>query len=292
MDIIFETLAGSNLYGTNTPLSDKDYRGVCLQPIDSLIGLQPFEQYEIKKPDDRTIYGLNKFIILAKDCNPNIVEILFAPTSGSTNIVMTDTWKKILEIKEAFISKKAKHTFSGYAYAQLARIKTHYEYMTGKIPDNVTPEEFGGYKNDKGNFVWPSGIEQNTYSNAHNKYTNYLSWLKNRNPIRHELEEKYKYDTKHGLHLVRLISEGEELLRDHKITLPRPDAKFLLEILNGRFTYEEIVEYAEAGDKRLQEIHDNCTLPFSSDFNTIHEVVKKINLATIKNYIYYIGDSE
>ena len=69
--------AGSRLYGTQRPDSDWDERGVCLMPPEALIGLQGFEQ--IQGPGDRVIYGLTKFFKLALGCNPNILDILFAP---------------------------------------------------------------------------------------------------------------------------------------------------------------------------------------------------------------------
>jgi hypothetical protein len=193
LDIIFETLHGSHLYGTSIPTSDIDYRGVALQPFKSILGMSPFEQYEQKDPD-RTIFGVSKFLTLAADCNPNIVEILFAPTVGETCIKVTDTWAKILQHRYLIISRKARHTFTGYAFAQMKRMKMHHEYMTGKVPPDAQPQDFGAYRNEEGNWSWPSGIEQNAYSNAHNKWTNYNEWKKNRNPARHELEAKYGYD--------------------------------------------------------------------------------------------------
>ncbi|AEZ66297.1 hypothetical protein phiTE_131 [Pectobacterium phage phiTE] len=36
--------------------------------------------------------------------------------------------------------------------------------------------------------------------------------MKNRNAARHELEEKFGYDTKHAMHLVRLLRMSQEIL--------------------------------------------------------------------------------
>jgi predicted nucleotidyltransferase len=270
---IFITLAGSRLYGTNTPESDIDHRGVAIPSMKYILGFNRIEQLTTSKPIDSVTYALAKFMQLAKDCNPNIIELLFAPTRGETCIMVEPEWDSVLEIRSAFVSKKAKHTFSGYAFAQAARMRTHHEYMTGHIPPDVKPEDFGAFRNEGGNWSWPSGLEQNAYSNAHNKFTNYQEWLRNRNPYRHALEQEFGYDTKHGMHLVRLITEGEELLSTGKITLPRPDAKFLLQVKNGFFSYDEIMQYAEDGDNRLQKIHDESDLPFSADVETIEKVL-------------------
>ncbi len=61
-------------------------------------------------------------------------------------------------------------------------------------------------------------------------------------------------NTKHAMHLVRLLRMGIEALRDEEIVVRRPDAAELLEIRNGSMTYDEIVEYAEAMDKEVREV--------------------------------------
>ncbi len=73
----------------------------------------------------------------------------------------------------------------------------------------------------------------------------YWTWKKNRNKQRSVLEEEFGYDTKHAMHLVRLLRMGEEVLETGQIIVKRPDAEELLAIRNGSMTYEEIVEYAE-----------------------------------------------
>ncbi len=79
LKIIFETKAGSHLYGTNTISSDMDYRGVGVVPIkDMLDPFQEFNQFEDNESDDRIIYGLKKFMKLASDMNPNVCELLYA----------------------------------------------------------------------------------------------------------------------------------------------------------------------------------------------------------------------
>jgi predicted nucleotidyltransferase len=44
--LIFECITGSNLYGTATPLSDMDYRGICIPPLEVL--LNPFMSFDQK----------------------------------------------------------------------------------------------------------------------------------------------------------------------------------------------------------------------------------------------------
>lgn len=70
---IFEGTTGSQLYGTSTPESDYDSRGVCIPPLE--VSLDPFMRFNVKdsfEGEDRSIYDLGKFFNLCADNNPNL----------------------------------------------------------------------------------------------------------------------------------------------------------------------------------------------------------------------------
>src|SRR5690606_2726562 len=78
---ILITLAGSKSYGTDHAGSDTDYRGVLILPQDEYFSFRsPREQViwqEPERDEEGTIYELRKFVGLALQCNPNIIECLF-----------------------------------------------------------------------------------------------------------------------------------------------------------------------------------------------------------------------
>lgn len=137
---------GSHAYGTNVLGSDEDFKGVCIKPRESYFGFtQRFEQMEHmgSKSDgiDKVVYSLDKFASLAADCNPSIIEVLHV---ADKDIVKIDKFGELLrEHRYDFLSKKAKFTFSGYARAQLHRIKTHRSWLLN--PPKAAPErkDFG-----------------------------------------------------------------------------------------------------------------------------------------------------
>lgn len=92
------------------------------------------------------------------------------------------------------------------------------------------------------------------YKVAKETHSSYWSWKNNRNETRGELEEQFGYDTKHAMHLVRLLRMGAEALRGEGVIVKRPDAEELLTIRNGAWTYEEIVQYAEEMDHEVREV--------------------------------------
>jgi len=106
---------------------------------------------------------------------------------------------------------------------------------------------------------------ERTYQNARETWRQFLTWQKQRNPARAELEAKYGYDTKHGMHLVRLMRMGKEILTTGKVYVRRPDAEELLEIRAGAWPYEKMVEYAEAMDKEMDALYDSSPLPRAPD---------------------------
>lgn len=59
--------------------------------------------------------------------NPNALELLFVDFDDI--IYSNEIGNSLLNIRDLFISKKCKHTFSGYAASQLKRIKLHRNYI-------------------------------------------------------------------------------------------------------------------------------------------------------------------
>lgn len=299
IDIISLSLAGSHLYGTNTPSSDVDIRGVCFSPIEKLLGLDGFEQYDFKTEtsieafaqietndfgsmrtiyvsDDVTIYSLQKFAKLCLDSNPNIVELLF--TRVKKSLLDYDTpWLDIIKNRKYFLSQKARHTFSGYAFSQLKRIKTYTKWME-KAPEKPDPTEFGITQTDEGGYLWTNSNLKNQYDNRLKEFQNYSEWITNRNPKRKELEERYGYDTKHGSHLARLILEGMELLETGKITLPLKDEirKVVCDIRDGKWEYGRLLEESEKGFNFLKNVYSD--LPNKPDRNKVNKLIISMEL--------------
>jgi len=117
-------------------------------------------------------------------------------------------------------------------------------------------------------------FNRSVYETAKETWSHYWDWKKNRNEKRSELEEKFGYDTKHAMHLVRLLRMGVEALETGEIVVLRPDAQELLAIRNGSWTYEEVVEYAEMMDAKVRdELYPKTTLPKKPDIKLAAKLV-------------------
>jgi uncharacterized protein len=115
------------------------------------------------------------------------------------------------------------------------------------------------------------------YHGAMQEWQQYQNWLKTRNPARAELERKHKYDTKHAMHLVRLMLMGEELLEQGLVLVERPDREMLIAVREGKWQYEYLIEWAETQDAKLNELYQKCTvLPKAPNVNKLDALCNEI----------------
>lgn len=357
---ILLTVAGSRAYGTNTAGSDVDLKGVAVPPREFYLGaFNRFEQadkpshaaryLEDLLPEEQrvaqetklegTVFEVTKFIRLAADGNPNVLEVVFAPDA---NVRMERLGGALIrENRELFLSRTLKHRFAGYAISQLHRIKTHRKWLIDPPTAPPRREDFGLTERtsiakdqlaavqaavakqldrwnedfDDGTMTEGSkirirehiadylselqiaaedrftaagrklGLEENflhllqrerEYAGAAQHWAQYQNWHANRNEDRAKLEREYGYDTKHAMHLVRLLRMCREILTRGEVLVRRPDAEELLAIRNGAWTYEEIAAWAEREELELEELYRGSRLPRQPDRKKLDELTVRI----------------
>ena len=263
---------GSHAYGLNIATSDIDEKGVCIEPLEYHLGfLNNFEQFErmASKGGDKdlVIYAFKKFVKLAAECNPNIIEVLFVDDS---DILYCDKFgEELLARRNLFISKEAFNRFSGYARGQLHRIKSHRSWLMD--PPKNPPNQ--------------SSMSKEEFKSALTRWNQYENWKKQRNPARAELEAKFGFDTKHGMHLIRLMRMCKEIMTDGSVNVKRQDRDELLAIRNGERSYDSVVEEANRLDQENVDLHKISTLPEKA--NRIQ--LDKFVVETIQLYLSEFG---
>lgn len=109
--------------------------------------------------------------------------------------------------------------------------------------------------------------KERSYKNLKSQWDKYQEWKKNRNPARAAMEEKFGFDGKHALHLIRLLRVCTEVLSTGKVIVKRPDREELLSIRNGGWSYDQLIEEAEKLDAQAGELYKTSTiLPKTPDF--------------------------
>lgn len=135
IDKIITIVHGSHLYGTNTPSSDLDIKGVYIPNAKDIL-LQKIKKSinsNTKSPDplgitpknsindvDTEYYSLDKYISLFQEGQTVALEIMFATPLQKPGIDYTAEWLYLWNNHEHLISKKA-DAFLGYAYKQASK---------------------------------------------------------------------------------------------------------------------------------------------------------------------------
>ncbi len=144
-------LAGSHGYGLSRPESDLDYRGVFIAGKKYYLGLDKVEQKDggwdtepgifdfLTNEKDTVIYELKKFVQLLAGANPNILELLWLKQYP----IKTAVGEYLIEHRKMFLSKRVKHTYSGYAFAQIKKIESHRKWLLNPPQEKPLPEHFG-----------------------------------------------------------------------------------------------------------------------------------------------------
>lgn len=134
---IFLTIHGSHAYGLNVPESDVDFRGCCVAPKEFYLGYnKTFNEYITKEPDS-TIFDIIKFFKLTSAGNPNSLEILF--TEPRHHLIVSKAGQKLLDNRDAFLSKALKERYVGFAKSQAYRIKNHKKWLMSGIKMECKP---------------------------------------------------------------------------------------------------------------------------------------------------------
>lgn len=104
---------------------------------------------------------------------------------------------------------------------------------------------------------------ERAYKNARRHWEQYQTWKRQRNPDRARLEAEHGYDTKHGAHLVRLLRMGREILETGEVHVWRGDrdAEELQAIRAGAWSYEALVDWAQAEAEAVARLDASAVLP-------------------------------
>ncbi len=111
------------------------------------------------------------------------------------------------------------------------------------------------------------------YRGALKRWDSYQTWKQQRNPDRAKLEAQFGYDTKHGMHLLRLMRTGLEILRTGELQVRRPDAAELSAIRDGAMTYGELLAEAEHLREGMDTAAGNADLPADVDYEALDELL-------------------
>ncbi|MBB6217982.1 putative nucleotidyltransferase [Anaerosolibacter carboniphilus] len=269
-----------------------------------ILGLSSFEAFE-NKETDTTIYGLRKIVGLLLDCNPNTIEMM--GTKDEHLFVVSEEGKMLRDNVQIFLSRRAVHSFGGYATAQLRRLQNalardsypqeekerhilnsvliqmehlqrHYTNFTKNGSINLYIDKSDKEDIESEIFMdielkhYPLRDFKNIYSEMSNVVKDY-SKLNHRNKKKDKL-----HLNKHAMHLIRLLIMGTELLEGKVINTYRDkDKEMLLDIRNSKYLYEEIFEMVDEYESKFKYAAENTELPQMPDHSKAEELLIEIS---------------
>jgi predicted nucleotidyltransferase len=189
---------------------------------------------------DVKFYSLDKFIRLASECNPSVVELLFMPEECI--ITCTPVMQKLIEQRRLFVSMKAKHTFSGYAFAQIKKARGQNKWVNNRQPEaKPTKEDFCYLIN-----VLSIGEQKNLFELGNLDET--LAGMPGRPILYKEAMERYQAlplekcrvaAVEHVHNLYRLYSDGRGVFRDGQLVCDSIPVDEEWGYFNGLLIYNE-----------------------------------------------------
>ena len=236
-------------------------------------------------------------------------------------LYLSSVGQELLNNKKLFLSKRAKYSFGGYAFAQLRRLDNKAARTIDQaareqhILNSITtatyawPEKYGCFKTGEGIKLYlndsnQDDMDKEIFMDIHltsyplRDYKNMWADMKNivsdYDKIGHRNQNAIERGKlgKHMMHLVRLYLMCIDLLEKEEINTYREnDISFLLDIRNGKFLdaesqplaefYEMVNEY----EKRLEYAVENTSLPDKPNTKAINEFLMSVNERVVKDLI-------
>ena len=339
---------GSQAYGTATPNSDIDIKGIYIQNIYDVASFK--YQQQIMPDKDTTYYEVKRFLKLAGSANPTILELMWMPDRCIQ--VKDPLFIKYIESnRDIFLTKECCNSFMGYAVQQIHKAKGLNKKMNWEA-DRITrkkPIDFckflwlpdWKYKKDvrlsnKIDLITPDWFNMDFYAltkidntkqlykfwyikmpqqewtkplcnnddlimtaipedvdakllaivqydldgfQAHcREYNQYQTWLKERNESRYVDVQNHgqKIDGKNLMHCYRLMDMAEEIVKEHKIIVERPNRQELLDIRHGKYDLQTLIDRAEEKIETIKEAYKISDLPDKVDKEKVNEILVNI----------------
>lgn len=307
--LIYRTMFGSVVYGTNVPTSDTDYKSIFLPEKRDLIlerspkvitnNTKTSQTAKNTSTDvDDEAYSLKHYLKLLAEGQTPMIDMLFAPAEywDVYSPIIDEIWKN----KEKILSKnvlpiigycKTQANKYGIKGSRVAAMRNVVEFLK-KFPlqntlNNIPIIHWNIGQEDelisivqidekeKGMKPYLDVCGKKMPLSATVKYalSCYQQMLDAYGHRALEAEANRGIDWKALYHAIRVAREGEELLLTGNITFPRPEAPLLLQIRKGELPYKQVAELVEEGLQRVEDAAAKSTLREKPDLEWIDDFV-------------------
>ena len=304
--VIVQMKFGSHLYGTDTPASDTDYKGVFMpQLINDLILTRTPESLSINTKKgygkntpndvDTEFYSLHKFIRLACEGQTVALDMLHAPQNML--VYSSWVWDEITKERSRFYTRNLS-AFVGYARRQASK----YGIKGSRLN---TAKEFINLLN-----WYPNDAPLSALWDALPSEDEHIHFVQSRTHIRQiqvcgkTIQETYKVgyvkdmlqkfhdaygkraieashnegiDWKAISHAIRASYQVREILTEGNITYPLREAQYIKDVKAGKFDYAtEVAPKLESMLTELDMLSLQSLLPYEVDRKYWDDFIVKV----------------
>jgi len=310
---------GSHLYGTNTPTSDRDWKGVVIPDARDIVlqRVKDSDGHRVIRPEgekntpqdvDDENYSLQRYLKLLAEGQTVAIDMLFAPKP----IVRTMIWDHIKLNKDKLLTKKSA-SFLGYCRTQankygikgsrMGEVRKVAEFFT-KATEASTTAKVGDVDymltSLEGEHTFAAVYKENPRGSGKmekffqccNRMVNYRQTVKEAAKVYNAIFDEYGkrarlaeanegIDWKALSHAVRVGYEAIELLQTRNVTFPLPYKDHILEIKQGKLPYKIVAEEIENLLVRVEEEAAKSTLRDEPDYAWIDDYVYNVYGVTV-----------
>ena len=330
MSIVCELKFGSHLYGTNTELSDTDYKGVfipspreiLLQKAPKTLQQKPSKKEGVKNTSldiDRELYSLHYFLNLGYEGDTTFLDMIHV--NKKSLIQTSDVWEYLVENRSKFYTKNLK-SYLGYCRTQAAKYgvkgsrahdaKKVYTFLLEKADDVKLMDYWEELPQGENIKKWVSETVTNqdprVYEVCNRKIMAGTRTLHAREIVKNfydnygararQAEENSGIDWKAISHAFRAGYQLKEIYMTGDLQFPLINADYLRDIKQGKYHYknDQIGEKLTSLIDEVEELSKNSSYPEKVDrefFDTfLEETYKKrvVGFSYDPMYVFMKGD--
>ena len=312
-EILYITKSGSQLYGTATPESDTDYKGVFAAPLDKVLLQQDPDHFTYTTGNDTSknsaedldisLDSLHKFRKLISKGETGAIDLLFSIFDPSTTIYIHPGFEALLRANYKKLITSKTHAFVGYCigqskrynvkgarYRELLNWQTHFDAISNQeaklgefLPEMTTLAKDYKYITVETKDGSRDGSRKLQYLTLLGKSFSEevtIAYVKNHidDTIsifgnRAKAAEANGVDWKGLSHAVRVALEIEELLTTDFIKFPLTSAPFIKAIKAGELDLSEVMDFLDTKLEEITKCAEACTLPETIDSSVLNNYI-------------------
>ena len=263
-------------------IDDKDVMGIYIGPLEHYLGFDRKDVYEKWEGEwDCVFYELRKFVGLLLNCNPNVLSLLWVKPNGI--IFESPLGDRLRENRDLFVTRKAYHSFSGYARDQFKKMisfNQEAQALMQQLEEKLTSFGIDPDSSDAGNAL--RGLDGKPFVGATTEMMEVVKRFRGERrrfysggymgKKRRELVRRVGYDAKNAAHLIRLLRMNIEFLTEGTLYVERADVVELLDIKRGAWPLEKVKAEAERLFQLAQQAYVRSSLPPESDHRAAEQL--------------------